>query len=502
MLISGVLCAVLAIVTWLFRTRERINHVFAFLTLVLAIDSFAYFVMFQFGSGLDNIALWARLTFSLGFFVPIGVVLFFFTFTGYDLQPDARVMWVKARHFKIATLQFITVCMFLSLLTPLIVRVPDAPQNMWDVEFGPIGQAMFPIYSVIFVYLFTMAFKSYRATTGGPEKRLILLLSLGTLAWLLFGYVGAVIFPPTSAAWHSSSYLGTGVAAVFFFVAIVNFQSDRVHELNLNLERKVEERTRHLRETQAQLVQSEKMAALGHLVAGVAHEMNNPVGAVYATHSTLASATEKLPRAIEDEHGIEIGSTGKVSRILGAISDVSDVIRTSSERITGIVKRLKVFAQLDEAELQSADLNECVEDTLAMFQYHLKRDVTVRKELAHLPAINCYPAKINQLCFQLLSNANRAIDGSGEIVLRTEASADEIRFSVSDNGRGISAEDIERIFDPGYTGWDVNVGTGLGLAICYQVAREHNGRITAESEPGKGSTFVLSLPVVLVQPEL
>jgi signal transduction histidine kinase len=161
-----------------------------------------------------------------------------------------------------------------------------------------------------------------------------------------------------------------------------------------------------------------------------------------------------------------------------------------------------VFAQLDEAELQSADLNECVEDTLAMFQYHLKRDVTVRKELAHLPAINCYPAKINQLCFQLLSNANRAIDGSGEIVLRTEASADEIRFSVSDNGRGISAEDIERIFDPGYTGWDVNVGTGLGLAICYQVAREHNGRITVESEPGKGSTFVLSLPVVLVQPEL
>ena len=148
---------------------------------------------------------------------------------------------------------------------------------------------------------------------------------------------------------------------MFFFVAIVNFQSDKVHELNLNLERKVEERTRHLRETQAQLVQSEKMAALGHLVAGVAHEMNTPVGAVYSTQSTLSSAAEKLPRALQDEHGIEISDTGRVSRILDAISDVSDVIRTSSERISSIVKRLKVFAQLDEAELQRVDLNECVE---------------------------------------------------------------------------------------------------------------------------------------------
>jgi len=494
MLISGVLCTVLAIVTWLFRTRERINHVFAFLTLALALDSFAYFVMFQFGGGLEHIALWMRLTFAAGFFVPIGVVLFFFTFTGYDLQPGARVLRIKTRHFKIATLQFISACMLLSLFTPLIVRVPEAPQNMWDMEFGPIGRAMFPIYSVIFVYLFTMAFRGYRAASAGPEKRLILLLSLGTLLWLLFGYIGAILFPPESEAWHSSTYLGTGVMAVVFFVAIVNYQSDRVHELNLTLERKVEERTRHLRDAQTQLVQSEKMAALGHLVAGVAHEMNNPVGAVYSTQNTLASAAEKLPRALKDEHGIEISDTGRVSRILGAITDVSDIIRTSSERITGIVKRLKVFAQLDEAELQSVNLNKCIEDALAMFQFHLKPEVTVRKELADLPAITCYPAKINQLCFQLLSNANRAIESTGEIVLRTEATGDEIRLSVSDDGRGIAPGDIERIFDPGYTGWDVNVGTGLGLAICYQVAREHNGHISVQSEPGQGSTFTLSLP--------
>jgi len=494
MLVSGVLCTALAIVTWLFRRRERINHVFAFLTLALALDSFAYFVMFQFGGGMEHIALWMRLTFAAGFFVPIAVVLFFFTFTGYDLQPDARVLRIKTRHFKIVTLQFISLCMFLALFTPVIVRVPEAPQNMWDMEFGPIGRAMFLIYAVVFAYLFTMAFKGYRAAAAGAEKRLILLLSLGTLLWLLFGYIGAVLFPPESEAWHSSSYLGTSVMAVFFFVAIVNYQSDKVHELNVNLERKVEERTRHLRDAQTKLVQSEKMAALGHLVAGVAHEMNNPVGAVYATHSTLASATTKLSETLENEHGVVVDESRRIKNLLGAISGVSDIIRTSGERMTGIVKRLKTFARLDEADLQSVSLNECVENTLAMFEFHLKPGIKVRRELADLPAITCYPTQINQLCFQLLSNANRAIESAGEIVLRTEAAGDEIRLSVSDDGRGIPPEDIERIFDPGYTAWDLNVGTGLGLAICYQVAQEHNGHISVQSEPGRGSTFTLSLP--------
>ena len=283
--------------------------------------------------------------------------------------------------------------------------------------------------------------------------------------------------------------------AVFFFVAIVNYQSDKVHELNLNLERKVAERTRNLRETQAQLIQSEKMAALGHLVAGVAHEMNTPVGAVYATHNTLASATEKLAQTLEGEHGIAISESHKVSYILNAISGVSDVIRTSSERMAGIVKRLKTFARLDEADLQSTDLNECIENTLAMFRFHLKPEIKIRKELADLPAITCYPAKINQLCFQLLSNANRSIEKTGEIVLHTEVQGDEINLSVSDDGRGIPSKDINRVFDPGYSAWNLNVGTGLGLAICYQISQEHKGRIKVESEIGKGSKFTLSLPI-------
>jgi signal transduction histidine kinase len=495
MLISGILCTVLSVITWLFRTRENINRVFSFLALALAIDSFAFFAMFQFGHTMDNIVLWMRITFTAGFLVPIAIILFFFAFTGYDKRMGERVLGVKIRYFRFYALIFISVCILLSVFTQFMVIVPQAPEHMWDMELGPVGKLMFPLFAVIFVYLFAMAFKAYRTAENSPEKRFILLLSVGTLLWLVFGYGGALFFSPSSEAWHSTSYLGTSVMAIFFFVAIVNHQSDKVLELNLNLERKVDERTRHLRETQAQLIQSEKMAALGHLVAGVAHEMNTPVGAVYSTQNTLASATEKLMRTLKDEHEIEISESNKLSHIMNAISGASDVIRTSSERITGIVKRLKIFAQLDEADLQSVNLNECIENTLDMFQFHLKPEIRIRKELADLPAITCYPAKINQLCFQLLSNANRAIEKTGEIVLRTEVQGDEINFSVSDDGRGILSEDIDRIFDPGYTAWDLNVGTGLGLAICYQVSREHKGRINVESEIGKGSKFTLSLPI-------
>lgn len=495
MLISGILCAVLSVVTWLFRTRERINRVFSFLTLALAIDSFAYFTMFQFGHSMDNAVVWMRITFAAGYLVPTAVILFFLAFTGYDKTIDATVLRVKVKHFQIGAFLFIAVCMLLSLFTQLLITVPDSPGHIWDLELGSVGQLMFPLFAVIFVYLFAMAFKAWRNAQNDPDRHFILLLAFGTLLWLLFGYGGALFFSPSSEAWHSTSYIGTSVMAIFFFVAIVHHQSDKVHELNVSLERKVDERTRHLRETQAQLIQAEKMASLGHLVAGVAHEMNTPVGAVYSTHDTLVRATEKLKRTLEDEHGIQLGESTRVSSLLNAFTSASDVIRASSERITGIVKRLRTFAQLDESDLQSANLNDCIENTLDMFRFHLKPGIEIRKELADLPLITCYPAQINQLCFQLLSNANKAIDDKGEIVLRTEVHGNIVRFSVADDGRGIPPGDIERIFDPGYTAWDLNVGTGLGLAICYQVTREHKGRLEVESEIGKGSTFILSLPI-------
>ena len=493
MLISGVLCSVLAIVTLMFRRRENINRTFSMFALALAIDSFSFFAWFQFGTA-EHVDTWIRFTFTVGFLVPTALILFFYAFTGYDKKLDAKVMGISARSFRNVTIPLMVAFMILAQFTQLLIRASEAPEHIWDTEFGPVGLVVYPLFTVIFVYLFTMAFKSYKTSGDGPQKRFILLLSMGTLIWLLIGYGGAVFATPAREIYWPITYFGITTMVVFYFVAIVNYQSDQVHELNLNLERKVDERTRHLRETQVQLVQSEKMAALGHLVAGVAHEMNTPVGAIYSTQGTLEAATAKLNQTLESEHGIVTHESAKLSRIMNAISSATEVIRISSERITEIVKKLKLFAQLDEADLQSVDFNECIENTATLFQNHLKPGITMRREFADLPAVTCYPAKINQLCFQMLRNANQAVEESGEITLRTELLGNEVHLSVADDGPGIAPEDIGKIFDPGFTGWQLNVGTGLGLAICYQVSQEHEGRIDVESEPGMGSKFTFSFP--------
>jgi signal transduction histidine kinase len=495
MLISGILCTVLAIVTWLFRRRESINRVFSFFTFTLALDSFVFFITYQFENQIDNIELWLRFVMSIGLLVPIGIILFFFAFTGYDKRLDEKILGIKVKHFKYTILLYIVFCMFLSVFTDLLFTFEVSQLISGEVNFGPVGKIMYPLFACIFFYLFVMVFKAYKTTSSKPRKRFILLLAIGAFMFVTAGYSAAFLFSAESDQSQSIGNIGTAIMAIFFFVALVNYQFDKFQELNLNLEQKVEERTRHLRETQAQLVQSEKVAALGHLVAGVAHEMNSPVGVIYSTYDTLALATEKLKQTLESEHGIKIGESKKVSHIMKVVSDVSTTLRMSSERITDIVKRLKVFAQLDEADLQSVNFNECVENTLDMFKFHLKSEIVIRKEFADLPELTCSPAKINQLCFQLLRNANQAINETGEIILRTEIQGDKINFSVSDNGRGIAADKIDRIFDPGYTSWDLNVGTGLGLAICYQVAKDHNGEIRVESEVGKGSKFIFSLPL-------
>ncbi len=494
MLISGILCTVLAIVTWLFRRRENINRVFSFFTFTLALDSFAFFVTYQFGDQIDNIEIWLRVVMSIGLLVPIGIILFFFAFTGYDGRLDEKILGIKVKHFKFTILSYILFCMILSAFTDLLFTFKVTQPISGDVDLGPVGKIMYPLFACIFFYLFVMVFKAYRTTSSKPRKRFILLLAIGALLFIIAGYSAAFFYPAASDQSQSIGYIGTALMAIFFFVALVNYQFDKFHELNLILEHKVDERTRHLKDTQSQLIQSEKMASLGHLVAGVSHEMNSPVGAISSTQNTLESATEKLKQTLENEHGIKTSESKNVSRIMNVISDVIGVLKMSSERISEIIKRLKIFAQLDQAELQSVDFNECISNTLSMFKFHLKPEIKINQEFAELPAVICYPAKINQLCFQLLKNANTAIETSGEIVLSTEISGEEIRFSVTDNGRGIPSEDINKIFNPGYTAWDLNVGTGLGLAICYQVAQDHKGKIEVESEVGKGSKFSFFFP--------
>jgi PAS domain S-box-containing protein len=245
---------------------------------------------------------------------------------------------------------------------------------------------------------------------------------------------------------------------------------------------------------QSQLMQAEKMAALGKLVAGIAHEINTPLGAIHSMQDTLVRAVEKLKTAVErDFPGCR--EHPAMMQALQVLQDAHRVIETGTRRVTAIVRGLRNFARLDEAERKEADLHACLEDALLLIHHDLKNRVQVVKEYGELPPVLCYPGRLNQVFLNLLNNAQQAIEGEGTIFLSTQRREGEVYIAVRDSGAGIPAEHLPRIFDPGFTTKGVGVGTGLGLSICYQIVQDHGGRIEVESAPGRGSTFTVVLPL-------
>ena len=275
-------------------------------------------------------------------------------------------------------------------------------------------------------------------------------------------------------------------------------------------ERKQQERLRQeereeLRRTNKQLlkmkdrlIRSEKMAALGNLIAGIAHEINTPVGAIHSMHETLMRAVGKLKGTVEESNPEACCQGGALERALKVIDDSHKVIETGSDRVAAIVRSLRNFARADDEQMQDTDLHQGLEDSLMLIHHATKGRIEVSKNFGELPLVPCYSGRINQVFLNILNNAQQAIDGSGgQITITTSAAAGEVRVAIADNGSGIDPERIDRIFDPGYTTKAEGMGTGLGLSICYQIMQDHNGRIEVESEPGHGSTFTIVLPASL-----
>jgi signal transduction histidine kinase len=510
MLISGILCALLSVVTWLFRRRENINRVFSFFTLTLAIDSFANFIWFQFGS-IEHIDTWLRLTFTAGFLVPVGLILFFISFTGYYERMDSRVLGIKARHFRVFSLLIVFVCILLVQFSNLLIRVSETLENVWDLEFGPVGIFTLPLFAGIFFYLYVMAFKGYRITDNKPQKRFILLLAVGTAVWILFGYGGALFVPTTSEVWNYISYLGTAIMAVFFFVAILNYQSDKVHELNLNLERKVEDRTQELKQKnseledilnklkqmQKQVIVQEKMATLGQLVAGLTHEINTPISAIRSMNDTKSKAIMKLQKALENIAPDSDKKDHEIRKVMEVILQADQLIDEGTERLNEIIINLKNFARLDEAEMTMADIHEGLDSVLALIRHDLLTNIEVVREYGEIPPFVCHARELNQVFFNILKNACQAIEDKGRITITTSLKNSMVHVAIRDTGKGIKQDNLESIFDPHFTTRDSVVRTSLGLSICYQIIQEHHGKIDVESQPGKGSVFTVILPTEL-----
>jgi PAS domain S-box-containing protein len=248
-----------------------------------------------------------------------------------------------------------------------------------------------------------------------------------------------------------------------------------------------------LRMTQGRLVQQAKMASLGQLVAGVAHEINTPLGAVVSNNDLFKRCFDRLQAAVA---GSEVAANERVAKDLAAIADLLDVTHTACERITTIVRELRVFARLDEAEHKDVDLHETLESTLLLVAHLAKGRVEIAREYdALLPHVECHPNQLSQVFMNLIVNACQAIHGPGKVTLRTQRDGERVRVTVADTGSGISPEHLGRIFDPGFTTKGAGVGTGLGLSICYQIVEAHGGEISVDSRVGEGTRFTVVLPI-------
>ncbi|MBC8171885.1 MAG: PAS domain-containing protein [Anaerolineae bacterium] len=264
-----------------------------------------------------------------------------------------------------------------------------------------------------------------------------------------------------------------------------------------------------LRETQMMLVHSEKMNALGQMVAGVAHEINNPTAFVSSNLHNLGRSFDDIHAAYEQlealakDHSTEV-VLDKIARIRQEkdleelFVDVDDLISASIQglgRVKKIVTELRTFSRLDEAELKLVNLAECIRSTLTIAEAQLKNRVEVLLEIDHLPDIVCYPAELNQVFLNLILNAAQAIDGSGQLAIRGVDAGAELILEFADTGTGISPEVLDKIFNPFFTTKPIGVGTGLGLSIAYKIIVDrHQGKIEVSSTPGTGSIFTIHLP--------
>jgi signal transduction histidine kinase len=255
-----------------------------------------------------------------------------------------------------------------------------------------------------------------------------------------------------------------------------------------------------------QLIQREKMASVGQLVAGVAHELNNPIGFVSSNAATLEDFVGRLRAIVEAYRGAAIAdadrerieqqwSALKVDYVLRYLDPMIHGIREGAERTRKIVRDLRVFARTTDEAWQAVDLHEELESSLTLLSHLLKDRVTVHRKYGDLPSVECIRSQIDQVFLNVLANAAQAISGPGAITIETRQEPGTAIVAVSDTGPGIPPDVLGRVFDPFFTTKPVGEGTGLGLSISYEIVKKHDGEMTAASAPGQGATFVIRIPI-------
>ncbi len=367
----------------------------------------------------------------------------------------------------------------------------------------PVFGSMFFLFILLIIGIFiSLPIATISAYRGNSEAKM---LQAGMIIFMMSGMHDMLMTFGVIPFWRF--LFPWGVFALIVAVAYIlehRFSQARrdLEEYNRTLELKVEDRTQELskknsaleqafqklRDTQTQLVMQSKMASLGDLVAGVAHEMNNPIGVIHSAADTATRGMRRIVDLLQD-------SEAQTQQPIQLVQKNHQIITVASDRIAKTVQNLRTFAALDEALFQQVDIHENIDTTLSLLYHELKDGANVVKEYGHIPRIQCYPNEINQAFMNLFKNAIQATEQQGTITLVTYADETQVYVKISDTGEGISPEGLPRVFDPGFTTRGGGVGKGLGLSIVYNIVQKHHGDIEVSSEMGKGTTFTMALPI-------
>lgn len=266
------------------------------------------------------------------------------------------------------------------------------------------------------------------------------------------------------------------------------------NEIIRKQKQQVEEALHQLKKSQSQLIQAEKMASLGQLTAGVAHEINNPINFVSANVNPLKRNFDELVQVLKERRPGD--ETGDLDYLINESIQLLSGIEEGSRRTAEIVKGLRTFSRADEGDLKSVDVHEGIESSLLILNNKLRhQQIAVEKNFAPLPPVLCYPGQLNQVWMNLLSNAIDAIGENGTITITSSQENGKACISIRDTGKGISDDIIKKIFDPFFTTKEVGQGTGLGLSISYGIIKKHHGEIHVTSKKGEGAEFIVTLPL-------
>lgn len=301
-----------------------------------------------------------------------------------------------------------------------------------------------------------------------------------------------------------------------------NYMAEKLDDLYSSMEKKVNERTRELsskneelnkayeelKDAQSLLVHNEKMRSLGELVAGVAHELNNPINFIYGNMSHLKEYSKNLIELIsryeEYQASPEEGKLQEIEKYKEEIDyeflkdDILELIKSctdGADRSKQIILDLKNFSRLDQSLIKEIDVNESIESTLNILKNKYKDRINIIREYGELPKLECFAGQMNQVFMNILDNAAQAIEESGDVKIKTRTENENIVIDFEDTGQGIEDSILSQIFDPFFTTKPVGSGSGLGLSITYKIIKSHNGDIKAESEIGKGTKFTVTIPI-------